>query len=673
VQGFGGDTMHMARLVHSSRGPGEYSLARTSHHYSTTVTKVKKKLMNLLAEQYKKNPDVMNTLKEYHKLGSVKVKKSMEELFAKPKVLKTGALSKVVVQPEIEELHTNPEYVKDWVNYSVLDAELTFFLREALITELSAFPVKSEDMSNLWEFYLKYWLPLGECLTDMEREGMLMDMDHLKAIEEQAKNDKFVFLNEFMSWVISLDAGLRNFNPSSTAHMQQLLFGPFDKEYSSESSESDAEEDEDSPRRTMNMSLKNQTSFPQTRTFVVDNPDRDELSPRLTHLTVTGLGLEPVGRTVTGMPSVDAKALKMLAGDPKNGKYGKAYEHFVNLGEEEKGKECCYALNSLVQYKSIETLINSFILPLQKLVDRNSRLHYSLNINTETGRLSAKKPNAQNQPALDKDKYKIRKAFHAGEGKSLIVADYGQLELRVLAHMTNCASMLDAFRSGGDFHSRTAMGMYPEIKQAVDEGRVLLEWDSSQGTAPAPLLKNIYAAERKKAKTMNFSIAYGKTAHGFAKDWGCSYEEAAASLKRWYSDRKEVETWQESVRNLAVTKGYTKTLLGRYRRLTDLVRHKQSSKRQHGLRAAINTPIQGGAADIVTAAMIRLNYDLVLKQMGWKMLLQIHDEVIMEGPTESSKEALERVRFIMEHPLDNDLRLSLEADAKIAKTWYEAK
>ena len=312
-------------------------------------------------------------------------------------------------------------------------------------------------------------------------------------------------------------------------------------------------------------------------------------------------------------------------------------------------------------------------MPLQGLVDKNDRIHCSLNFNTETGRLSAKRPNAQNQPALDKDIYKIRKAFRASEGNSLIVADYGQLELRILAHMTNCKSMIDAFGAGGDFHSRTAMSMYPDIKEAVDNGKVILEWDSSQGQPPAPLLKNVYSAQRKTAKTMNFSIAYGKTAHGFAKDWGCSLQEATAALSRWYAERKEVEIWQDDIKKTAINKGFTKTMMGRYRKLTHLVRNKIMAKRQHGLRAAINTPIQGSAADIVTAAMVRLYYDNQLKNLGWKMLLQIHDEIILEGPKNAAEQALEIVKNIMVHPVDQELRIHLEVDAKISENWYDAK
>merc|ERR1712137_680722 len=138
------------------------------------------------------------------------------------------------------------------------------------------------------------------------------------------------------------------------------------------------------------------------------------------------------------------------------------------------GVEACEAIENLCEYGAISTLLNSFILPLQEMVDSDNRIHASMNINTETGRLSCRRPNLQNQPALEKDRYKIRSSFTAEKGNKLIVADYGQLELRLLAHITNCKSMIDAFKKGGDFHSRTAIGMYPAITEAVERGEVIL-------------------------------------------------------------------------------------------------------------------------------------------------------------------------------------------------------
>jgi DNA polymerase-1 len=177
-------------------------------------------------------------------------------------------------------------------------------------------------------------------------------------------------------------------------------------------------------------------------------------------------------------------------------------------------REACEALEALIEVGTIDTLLNTFIVPLQHLGDERGRIHTSMNLNTETGRLSCRRPNLQNQPSLDKDRYKIRSAFTPEEGNLMIAADYGQLELRLLAHITRCKSMIEAFAAGGDFHSRTAIGMYPHVRSAVESGQVLLEWDHSKGKPPAPLLKDVFATERKRAKVLNFSIAYGKTAHG---------------------------------------------------------------------------------------------------------------------------------------------------------------
>ena len=390
--------------------------------------------------------------------------------------------------------------------------------------------------------------------------------------------------------------------------------------------------------------------------------------------------LRPTDWTPGGTPQVSAAVLKKLAGSTpfvdkeEEFKPGAAYEHFAVKGAE-AGRMACRALGALAAVGQIDATITNFLVPLQNLVDKNSRVHCSLNLNTETGRLSSKRPNLQNQPALEKDQYKIRDAFVAEEGNTLVVADYGQLELRLMAHMTNCQSMLAAFRDGGCFHSRTAVGMYPYIRDAVDNGKVLLEWDYSKGQPTVPLVKDTYASERRKAKTLNFSIAYGKTVHGLAQDWGISKEEAETTLKAWYSDRPEVKKWQDLTRKRAVKDGNVVTLMGRYRMLPD-AKLPLGAKQGHALRAAINTPIQGSAADIVMMAMIKLWRSEKLKALGWKLLLQIHDEVILEGPRGSKDEALAEVRAVMENPFDQRLTglfVHLDVDAKSADTWYKAK
>jgi len=398
-------------------------------------------------------------------------------------------------------------------------------------------------------------------------------------------------------------------------------------------------------------------------------------------LRVTTIGLTPTDFTPSGVPQVSANVLKKLAGknlfgDEKDAVWGTAFEAFKEkTGDIEEAKRACKALGALAQVGQVDATITNFLVPLQALVDENSRIHCSLNLNTETGRLSSRRPNLQNQPALEKDQYKIRDAFIAEEGKTFIVADYGQLELRVLAHITKCKSMIEAFSSGGCFHSRTAVGMYDYIKDAVASGKVMLEWDYSKGQPTVPLVKDTYASERRKAKTLNFSIAYGKTVHGLAQDWGITKEEAQDTLDAWYRDRPEVKKWQDETQAFARRHAYVFTIMGRWRRLQDA--KLSGGAAGHALRAAINTPIQGSAADIVMMAMIKLWKSPVLKELGWKLLLQIHDEVILEGPIESKDEAMKEVRSCMERPHDGNglypLSVTLDVDAKSADSWYKAK
>ena len=178
------------------------------------------------------------------------------------------------------------------------------------------------------------------------------------------------------------------------------------------------------------------------------------------------------------------------------------------------------------------------------------------------------------------------------------------------------------------------------------------------------------------AQILNFSIAYGKTKHGLSKDWEVTLQEAEATVERWYADRPEVKTWQNEQHELVQRRGWVSTLLGRQRRLPEAADSRASrAAKAHALRAAINTPIQGGAADIAMLAMLELERSEELRDMGWRLLMQVHDEVILEGPTEHAEDAQKAVRRAMQFPFrgKNLLRCTLEVSSSFANSWYAGK
>eukprot|EP00960_Hanusia_phi_P043354 756011-Hanusia_phi.AAC.6 len=539
----------------------------------------------------------------------------------------------------------------------------------------------------------------------MERKGMYIDKDYLRQQAKIAEEDKQNRTETFMKWVRSLCPDGKYININSNPQKRHLLFSsmtvritashPFrDKDMRLTFKPDDVIElayKDGEKLIQQGLAVKeNDLANPHMRTFLVESKeeeveaergedwDEDEiliLPPRSKrNITLLGLALSPVTYTATGQASTAVGAgnvIEKLAGKPFASKpsYGSAFD---DLGGGEEGKSACEALASLLEGEAIEKLLSTFLLPLPEQTDQESRIHTSLNINTETGRLSSQRPNLQNQPALEKDVYKMRKAFSAPPGRKLIIVDYGQLELRIMAHMTGCRSMLDAFEQGGDFHSRTAIDMYRYIAEAVERKEVLLEWNTHDGPAPAPMLKDRFASERRKAKTLNFGIAYGMTKMKVARDWGVSLEEAEETIQTWYLARKEVKQWQEEVIERARRKGYTETFLGRRRYLAE-INSRDGIGRGHAERAAINTPIQGGAADIVMMAMLKLQEEQRIRELGWRMVMQIHDEIILEGPEETAEEVFPLVRACMEQPFDSPLSVELPVDGSIANNWYEGK
>ncbi|KAM4092479.1 hypothetical protein ACB094_06G042700 [Castanea mollissima] len=679
VSGFHADTMHMARLWDSSR--------RTKGGYSLEALTSDKKVMS----GDKKVMSGIQLCPEEELIGKI----SMKIIFGRKKIKKDGSEGKIVTISPVEILQR--EERKPWICYSVLDAKSTLKLYESLKSQLSQMRWKLDGKTvegkHMFDFYEEYWRPFGELLIKMETEGMLVDRKYLAEVEKVAKSEQEIAANRFRNWASRFCSDAQYMNVGSDAQVRQLFFGGI-------ANSKDPDE-----------------TLPIERIFKVPNVDKviedGKKSPtKYRNISLSRIPNEPLPTdifTASGWPSVSGDALKTLAGrvsaeydfvndeqpddniesasenevseeqkstvDEDKSAYGIAFHAFE---KEEDGREACHAISALCEVCSIDSLISNFILPLQgsNISGKNGRIHCSLNINTETGRLSARRPNLQNQPALEKDRYKIRQAFIASPGNSLIVADYGQLELRILAHLASCKSMMDAFRLGGDFHSRTAMNMYPYIREAVDKKHVLLEWHPQPGEdkPPVPLLKDAFASERRKAKMLNFSIAYGKTPVGLSRDWKVSVQEAKKTVDLWYSDRKEVLTWQEERKKEAREKNCVHTLLGRARQFPS-VANATNSQKGHIERAAINTPVQGSAADVAMCAMLEISKNAQLKELGWKLLLQVHDEVILEGPTESAEVAKAIVVECMSKPFNgkNILQVDLSVDAKCAQNWYSAK
>ncbi|CAN8268931.1 unnamed protein product [Cochlearia groenlandica] len=678
LSGFHGDTMHMARLWDSSRMTlGGYSL-----------------------EALTSDPRVLGgteTKDEAELFGKI----SMKKIFGKGKPKKDGSEGKVVIIPPVEELQKDDR--EAWISYSALDSISTLKLYDSMKKQLQVknwfIDGKLISGKNMFDFYQEFWQPFGELLAKMEADGMLVDREYLAKIEIVAKAEQEIAVSRFRGWASKHCPDAKLMNVGSDTQLRQLFFGGI---YNS----------------------CNDEALPYEKLFKVPNVDMviEEGKKRATKFRniklhrISDSPLPTEKFTASGWPSVSGDTLKALAGkvsaaydfteviadnsldenigddelislpdeiletqnsntsaESDTSAFGTAFDAF---GGGESGKEACHAIASLCEVCSIDSLISNFILPLQgsNVSGKDGRVHCSLNINTETGRLSARRPNLQNQPALEKDRYKIRQAFIASPGNSLIVADYGQLELRILAHLARCKSMMEAFLAGGDFHSRTAMNMYPHIRESVENGEVLLEWipQPGQEKPPVPLLKDAFGSERRKAKMLNFSIAYGKTAIGLSRDWKVSVEEAQETVNLWYNDRQEVRRWQDARKKEAIQNGYVLTLLGRSRKFPG---YRSRAHKNHIERAAINTPVQGSAADVAMCAMLEISTNQSLKELGWKLLLQVHDEVILEGPSESAEIAKDIVVNCMSKPFNgrNILSVNLSVDAKCAQNWYAAK
>ncbi|MCZ6566821.1 MAG: DNA polymerase I [Actinobacteria bacterium] len=321
------------------------------------------------------------------------------------------------------------------------------------------------------------------------------------------------------------------------------------------------------------------------------------------------LGLPISKKTSTGKPSTDASVLKKL-------------DHPL--------------VDALLEYRELEKLRSTYVDGYLPLIDPDGRIRTRFNqMAAATGRLSSDSPNLQNIPVRSESGKDIRRAFIAGEGNLFLVADYSQIELRVLAHMSADPFLTEAFQSGLDIHTATA-------------ARV---WD-----VPT---EEVSTQQRRTAKMINFGLLYGMEAFGLADRLGISREEAQEHVDAYFSQFHHVKEYMASMVTAARNDGYTTTLFGRRRYLPEL-KSDNFRIRQMGERMALNAPVQGSAADIVKKAMIDLDSAIRAERMASTMLLQIHDELIIEVPEDESVPAEKLVVETMEGVAGLDVPLKVD-------------
>ena len=307
-------------------------------------------------------------------------------------------------------------------------------------------------------------------------------------------------------------------------------------------------------------------------------------------------------------------------------------------------------VDALLEYRKLEKMRSTYLEPLPRLAGPDGRIHTTLNQTaTATGRLSSSNPNLQNIPVRGDMGRRMRTCFTAGPGMKLISADYSQVELRVLAHYSQDPTLVSAFRNGEDIHTRTAA--------------LLHDVDASE----------IGPDERRKAKTINFGLIYGMGPRKLAQDLAIPMGEAKMFIERYFARFAHIKEFFDGVEESARELGYVTTLSGRRRPLPDM--HSMSGQaRALAERQAVNTLIQGSAADLIKFAMLAVFNDKELRRLKARLLLQIHDELIVEVPEENAEAAASRLSALMMDTASWGIELAvpLVADAGIGQNWGEA-
>ena len=301
----------------------------------------------------------------------------------------------------------------------------------------------------------------------------------------------------------------------------------------------------------------------------------------------------------------------------------------------------------VLEYRTLTKLCSTFIDGLLPLLDKSGRVHSRFNQNvTATGRISSTEPNLQNIPVRTELGREIRKAFVASEGRVLIDADYSQIELRLLAAMSGDASMCKAFLDGADIHRRTASEVF------------------------GVPFEEVTGEQRSAAKAVNFGIVYGISDYGLARQLGITRKQAARYIELYFDRYPDVQAFLKQCVAKAKEEGAAKTLFGRRREMPELSSSNYNT-RSFGERVAMNMPIQGTAADIIKLAMVRVHNGLKERGYKAKLILQIHDELIIDAPREEAESVAVLLKECMESVVA--LKVPLIAEVHMGHSWYDTK
>jgi DNA polymerase-1 len=300
-----------------------------------------------------------------------------------------------------------------------------------------------------------------------------------------------------------------------------------------------------------------------------------------------------------------------------------------------------YPLPKLIlEYRSLSKLKSTYTDSLaQQINSQTQRVHttYQQAV-TVTGRLSSIQPNLQNIPIRTAQGRKIRQAFIAPNGYSLLAADYSQIELRIMAHLSEDEKLLAAFRSNEDIHKATAAEVF---EVAIEE---------------------VSFEQRRSAKAVNFGLIYGMQAFGLAKQLGISRQQAQTYIDKYFARYPGVKNYMEQIRDIAKQQGYVETIFGRRLYIPE-IKSRNPQRRQYAERTAINAPMQGSAADIIKMAMVKMDKDM-------KMIMQVHDELVFEVVQDRIEEAKSRIIETMTTVAE--LRVPLVVEVGVGDNWDEA-